>query len=79
MKVVEIESSDLTDCLKSANRQDIILTRKGKPIALMIGVKGMDIEQIQLGSSAKFWERVRTWRKQKTISRAELEKRLRDE
>lgn len=76
MKIVEIEGSDLTGCLKSATRHDVVLTRKGKPVALMIGVRGMDLEQIELGTSAKFWDRVRTWRKQKTISRAELEKRL---
>jgi hypothetical protein len=78
MKVVDIEGSDLAQCLKSAGRQDLILTRKGKPVVLMIGVKGMDVEQIQLGTSARFWERVRAWRKQKTISRSELEKRLND-
>lgn len=36
----------------------------------------MDEEQLQLGSSDKFWKLVEKWRKEKTISRAELERRL---
>lgn len=36
----------------------------------------MDKEQLQLGSSDKFWKLVEKWRKEKTISRAELERRL---
>jgi len=35
-----------------------------------------DEEQLQLGSSDKFWKLVEKWRKEKTISRAELERRL---
>ena len=38
--------------------------------------QGMDEEQLQLGSSDKFWKLVGKWRKEKTISRAELERRL---
>lgn len=38
--------------------------------------KSMDEEQLQLGSSRKFWKLVEGWRKEKTISRAELEKKL---
>jgi len=35
-----------------------------------------DEEQLQLGGSDKFWKLVANWRKEKTISRAELERRL---
>lgn len=35
-----------------------------------------DEEQLQLGSSDKFWKLVEKWRKEKTINRAELERRL---
>jgi len=78
MKVIEVNGTELANCVRDARRQDVILTRKGKPIALLIGVKGMDLEQLQLSVSDKFWKRVREWRKQKTITRAELEKRLAD-
>ncbi|MGQ9625524.1 MAG: DUF2442 domain-containing protein [Anaerolineae bacterium] len=32
----------------------IIITRNGKPVALIIGIEGIDEEQIRLGSSEKF-------------------------
>jgi antitoxin (DNA-binding transcriptional repressor) of toxin-antitoxin stability system len=54
----------------------VVVTRKGKPVALVLGVEGMDEEQIQLGSSGKFWKLIEERRRQKTISRKELEKTL---
>jgi hypothetical protein len=42
----------------------------------LLGSRVMDEEQLQLGSSDKFWKLVEKWRKEKTISRAELERRL---
>lgn len=76
MKTIGIQEANLRDCLNDARREGIVFTRKGKPVALMVGVEGLDLEQIELGHSDKFWKLVRKWRRQKTISRAELEKRL---
>lgn len=53
-----------------------MITRRGKPVALVVGVEGLEREQVELGHSDKFWRQVRKWRGEKTISRAELEKRL---
>jgi len=39
-------------------------------------MKGMDKEQIELGSSPEFWKLIETRRKEKTISRAQLERNL---
>jgi len=36
----------------------------------------MDLEQIELGHSDKFWTFIQNRRKQKRLSRAQLEKRL---
>jgi len=47
-------------------------TRKGKPVVPI----GMDEEQLQLGSSDKFWRLITERRAEKTISRAELEQRI---
>jgi len=49
-----------------------VITRDGKPVAIMIGVEGMDEEQIELGSSEKFWSLIEKRRAEKTISRSEL-------
>lgn len=78
MKVVAVQEANLQQCLKEARREDVVITERGKPIAVLVGVKDLDLEQIELGHSDKFWKLVRRWRRQKTISRAELNKRLSD-
>lgn len=76
MKSISLEQARLDVCVDDAQRDRVVITRNGKPIALIIGVEGLDEEQLQLGSSNRFWEFIQQRRKQKTISRAELEKRL---
>jgi antitoxin (DNA-binding transcriptional repressor) of toxin-antitoxin stability system len=78
MKTVGIHGADLKSCIQDAQHESIVLTRNGKPVALLVGVEGMDLEQIELGHSDKFWTLMRQRRGQKTLSRAELEKRITD-
>jgi hypothetical protein len=42
----------------------------------VLGIEGLDEEQLQLGSSEKFWTLIEERRRQKTIGRRELEKSL---
>jgi antitoxin (DNA-binding transcriptional repressor) of toxin-antitoxin stability system len=79
VKIVAVQDTNLEQCLKDAERQRLIIARNGKPIALLIGVKGKDREQVELGSSDTFWCLVGKWRQQQTMSRAELERRLAEE
>jgi antitoxin (DNA-binding transcriptional repressor) of toxin-antitoxin stability system len=76
MKVIGVDEANLKECVKDAQHQRVILTRRGKPVALLVGVSGLDLEQIQLGHSDAFWQMIRERRAQKTVSRAELNKRL---
>ncbi len=78
MKTIGLEHATLDTCVKEARRERVVITRKGKPVALVVGVGGLDEEQLQLGSSEKFWTLIEGRRKQKTISRAELERRIKD-
>jgi hypothetical protein len=41
-------------------------------------VAGLDAEQVELGSSPDFWKLIAKRRRQRTITRAQLEKRIRD-
>lgn len=75
MKIVAMREADLADCLRDAQRDRVLITRRGKPVALVVGVEGLDREQIELGQSDKFWKQVRKWRRQKTIGRTELDRR----
>ena len=76
MKTLEIDQATLDGCVKSARSERVILTRGGRPVALVVGIEGMDEEQIELGSSDKFWKLMNERRKEKPISRAALERRI---
>lgn len=76
MKVINIQDAKLVDCIQKAQRQRVVITRKGKPVAMIVGVKGLDMEQLELCQSDDFWEMIQQRRRQKPISRGELEKRL---
>jgi prevent-host-death family protein len=76
MKVLEAKEANLGTCLRAAQRDRVVITRKGKPVALIVGVEGMDLEQLELGNSKKLWDLIQKCRQQPSMSRAELEKRL---
>ena len=76
MKVVNLEQTNLDTCVNDAQRERVVITRNGKPVALIVGVEGMDEEQLALGSSEKFWTLIAERRTQKTVSRAEMEQHI---
>lgn len=76
MKIVEMDASTLETCVGDARSERVVVTRGGKPVALVVGIEGLDDEQIRLGSDPDFWTLIESRRGQKTISRAELERRL---
>ena len=73
MKSIDVGHAGLETLLADAQKERVVLTRDGKPVALMIG---LDEEQQELGSSEEFWKLIGERRRQQTISRAELERRL---
>ena len=76
MKVMRVLETNLEECIQQAQRERVVLTRRGKPVAVLVGVRGLDLEQIELGSSDEFWAMIRARRQQRTMNRAELDKRL---
>ena len=76
MKLVSLDLATLVTCVQDTQRERVVITRKGKPVALIVGIEGMDEEQLQLGASDKFWEFIAERRTQKTLSRAELEQKI---
>jgi len=76
MKMVGLEQATLDTCVNDAQHGRVVITRKGKPVALIVGIEGMDEEQLELGSSDKFWTLIAERRTQKTINRAELEQNI---
>ena len=78
MKQIGLKTASLETCVSEAQRERIVITRNGKPVALMVGVEGLDPEQLQLGSSDKFWKLIAKRRAQKTLTRSRLERKLID-
>jgi antitoxin (DNA-binding transcriptional repressor) of toxin-antitoxin stability system len=76
MKTLRLEDATLDRCVVEAQEERVMLTSGGHPVALVVGVKGMDEEQVQLSSSPEFWKLIEESRRQKTNSREELERRL---
>src|SRR2546426_8240548 len=77
MKVIGVKETNLDDCVSEAQRERIVITRNGKPVALVVGVAGLDTEQLELGSNSEFWELITQRRRQQTIPRAQLEEKIR--
>ncbi|MFO0810488.1 MAG: hypothetical protein U0746_17825 [Gemmataceae bacterium] len=76
VKIVGVRETNLEECVQQSQRERVVLTSRGKPVAVLLGVRGMDLEQIERGSSDELWTLIRNRRRQRTISRAELDKRL---
>jgi len=76
MKVYAVQNAVMDICLQEAQKEGVVITRNGSPVAVMLGVEGLDMEQIELCQSTSFWDMIRQRRSQKTISRQQLEERL---
>lgn len=59
-----------------AQEEGVVLTRHGEPVALVVGLEGMDWEDVLLQTSRSFWKMIQTRRKQKTIPLREMRDRL---
>jgi antitoxin (DNA-binding transcriptional repressor) of toxin-antitoxin stability system len=77
MKQIGVEGTDLESCVRQAQQGRLVVTRKGKPVALVVGVQGLSAEQLELGTSEKFWKLIAKRREQRTMSRASLEQGIR--
>lgn len=76
MKSIAIDQASLENCVDEAQRGNILVTRDGEPVAIVVGVAGLDKDQIDLGASSRFWSLIAERRRQPTISREQLEQRI---
>jgi antitoxin (DNA-binding transcriptional repressor) of toxin-antitoxin stability system len=76
MKTIDIQDTNLDACVTDAQSAPVVVTRGGNPVALVVGVHGLDEEQVQLGVSDKFWRLISARRKEKSVDRSALEKRF---
>jgi prevent-host-death family protein len=79
MKLIGIRDAKqgLSGILEEAQEEKVLLTRHGRPIALVIGVEGQDMEDMMTASDPAFWKWVRKRRQQAaTMTLAEVEARF---
>ncbi len=71
MKTVGLEQTSLDSCVIDAQQERLVVTREGKPVALVIGINA---EQLEYSTDDVFWKLIEGRRKEETVSRNELEK-----
>ncbi len=64
------------ECMDTAQEERVVITRRGRPAAILVGVEGKDWEDVVLQTSPVFWKLIEERRKQGTISFKELRARL---
>ena len=74
MKTLGMEQATPDVCVDEAQEDRVLVTRDGRPIAMMVGLAGLDEEQLELGASDAFWQLITARRKQRTVTRSELER-----
>lgn len=79
MKTVTVRDlqKQVKGCVDDAQDDRVVITRRGKPAAVLIGVEGEDWEAVLSQTDPRFWKLIRARRKQPTISIGELKTRLR--
>jgi prevent-host-death family protein len=70
MKTVSVRDlqKHVKESLDAAQAGKVVITRKGKPAAILIGVEGEDWETVVLQTNAPFWRLLEKRRRQKTVS-----------
>ena len=68
MKVLAIREAKagLSATLDEAQHERVLITRNGKPSAIVIGVEGHDYEEVLLMANPRFWEMIEASRKDPT-------------
>ena len=59
-----------------SQQDQVVITRRGKPAAILLGVEGKDWGDVVLQTSSRFWKLIEERRKESTLSLKELRTRL---
>lgn len=79
MKVVALGKvkNEFSSYVDEAQHDRVLVTRHGRPAALIIGVEGEEFEDLMTRSDSAFWQLLESRRKRsETISADEMRKRL---
>jgi prevent-host-death family protein len=79
MKVTTLRKARarLSAVIEESNDDRVLITTNGKPAAVVIGVKGQDLEEVLLAANPKFWAMIEESRRSdRTLSAAEIRARI---
>jgi len=78
MKSVTVRDlqKSVRECVDIAQDDRVVITRHGKPAALLVGIEGDEWETVVLQTSASFWKLIERRRKEPTISLEEMKARV---
>lgn len=81
MKTISVRElqKKVRECVDAAQSDRVVITRRGKPAAILVGIEGADWETVVLETNASFWKLIQSRRIQRVISLAELRKQLKEE
>ena len=57
----------LSEYVAESQKERVLITSHGKPVAIVIGVEGEDLEDLLTRSDREFWEMIERVREQPTI------------
>ena len=66
----------IKECVDICHQDQVVVTRRGKPAAILLGVEGKDWGDLALQTSSRFWQLIQERRKESTLTRKELRTRL---
>ena len=77
MKTISVRDlqKNIKDVVDSAQHDRVVVTRRGAPAAVLLGVEGKDWETVILETSPAFWDLMEARRKEPTLSADEIERR----
>ena len=76
MKTIDVRNlpKSAQSALETVQDDQVVITRDGDSIAVVIGVEGVDWKTVTVETSRSFWKEITKRRSQQTISLAEIRK-----
>lgn len=66
----------IKECVDMSQQDQVVITRRGKPAAILVGVEGKGWDDVVLQTSSRFWKLIEERRRESTLSMKELRTRL---
>jgi len=67
---------NLAEVVRESQGERIVLTRHGRPAAILIGVEGERLEDLLTANDPAFWEMIRARRQQPTVSLGQVRREI---